>query len=99
MHTDVTAETYTKPGDFVVIGIDAGYATHAAAAGQPLRLQSVGLFLERVLSSADVDREQPIFFADGHFTTEMTGAMIGKAYERSETDGESARVIVKIGDI
>lgn len=98
MHTDVTADRDTAPGEFVISGLDAGYATHAAAEGEPLRLLSDGLFLERVLSPENIEAGQPIFFADGRFTTDVSGTIVGTAYEDAETSGEFARVIVRLGD-
>lgn len=97
MHAQVTADQDTYAGQFVIVGDEAGYATHAAAAGESLRIQTSGRFVETVLSSEDVLRGQPIFFEDGYFSA-ISGTIVGIAYEDAVSESDTARVIIEIGD-
>lgn len=98
MHAQVTADQDTYAGQFVIVGDEAGYATHAAAAGEPLKLQVSGRFIETVQAAEDVERGRPILYDDGVFSL-YRGVVIGVAYEDAISDSEHARVIIDLGDL
>ena len=97
-YAEVTTDRDVTAGEFVMIGSDAGYAKHDAAAGAPLSLQVRGTFVETVMSSEDVERGRPILFEDGIFSV-LNGVQIGVAYEDAISDSETARVLITLGDL
>lgn len=97
-YAEVTADRDVTAGQFVVIGSDAGYARHDAAAGEALSLQIRGTFVESVRCSEDVERGRPILFENGVFSVH-NGTQVGVAYEDAISDSETARVLVTLGEL
>lgn len=97
-YAEVTADRDVTAGEFVMIGSDAGYAKHDAAAGEALSLQVRGTFVEMVQASEDVERGRPVLFENGVFSI-YNGVQVGIAYEDAITDSETARVLVTLGEM
>lgn len=92
----ILAETNVEAGDFIVSSDGNGFATDDAKSGDLVEIETGGIFILEVLASDDINVRDPIYFADGSFST-AGDLVIGHAYDPATPSDGVAYIAVKLG--